>query len=94
MAGFQSFAERYIIERAGTFRAGKEQEDAWLALQDAKKIFGMVTEADRSMQPTIMAEQAGGVAMPAPSTPPVSPRSAYTAIKRVLPKNLNPTKGW
>ena len=44
---FQSFAERYVIERASHYRGGNEQQDAWQALQDAKKIYDMIGEATR-----------------------------------------------
>lgn len=39
---FASFAERYIIERASTFRPGNEKQDAWLALQDAQRVYDMI----------------------------------------------------
>lgn len=36
---FRSFAERYVIERAPTFRTGHEQQDAWAAMLDARSIY-------------------------------------------------------
>jgi hypothetical protein len=51
---FVSFAERYIIARAGTFRRGYEQEDAWLALQDAQKVYDMVAAADDARAYTLL----------------------------------------
>lgn len=56
---FTSFAERYIIMRAQHFSMGKEKEQAWLALQDAKGIYGMVQEDERRRQETEAATQAG-----------------------------------
>ena len=48
---FQSFAERYIIERAGQFKLGNEKQDAWNAILDAKSIYGMIEGVDRAQQP-------------------------------------------
>lgn len=42
---FRSFAERYVIERAGSFRPGSELEDAWRTIQDAKRVYGMIAQA-------------------------------------------------
>jgi hypothetical protein len=39
---YRSFAERYVVERAGTFRVGYEQEDAWKAQQDALSIYNSI----------------------------------------------------
>lgn len=36
---FRSFAERYVIARAATFRAGQEDEDGWAAALVAKSLF-------------------------------------------------------
>lgn len=41
---FRSFAERYIIARAASFRTGHELEDGWHAVQDAKKLYGMARD--------------------------------------------------
>jgi hypothetical protein len=46
---FRSFAERYVIERAGTFERGYEQRDAWNAIMDAKTIFGMIGNVDSTV---------------------------------------------
>lgn len=64
---FRSFTERYIIERATHFEIGREQEQAWLALQDAKKIYGMIAEA---ANPVPEQFAAGGVAQAPPSSGP------------------------
>ena len=42
---FRSFLERYVIARASHFEVGREQEQAWLAIQDGKKVYGMVADA-------------------------------------------------
>lgn len=58
---FRSFAERYVIERAGTFTTGNELEGAWQALQDAKKIYNMIGEArDPDANYPDATQQAGG----------------------------------
>ena len=36
---FRSFVERYVVERAGSFRPGYEKEDGWLAVEDARVLF-------------------------------------------------------
>jgi len=36
---FRSFAERYVIERASTFKGDTEMEDAWNAVERAKTIY-------------------------------------------------------
>jgi hypothetical protein len=36
---FRSFAERYVIERASTFKGDTEMEDAWSAVERAKSIY-------------------------------------------------------
>lgn len=45
---FRSFAERYVIERASTFRSGEhELEDAWSCVERAKKAYGMIADQAR-----------------------------------------------
>jgi hypothetical protein len=44
-ARFRSFAERYVIERAQGFPVGHELEHAWAAIEDAKKMYGMIEQA-------------------------------------------------
>ena len=39
---FRSFAERYVIERAASFRAGFEKEDGWEAIQTARSLYKMI----------------------------------------------------
>jgi hypothetical protein len=63
---FRSYAERYIIERAHTFRAGHEKEDAWAALLDAKstyaQIAGVASATYREQADTQAAPAGAGVA--------------------------------
>lgn len=54
---FRSFAERYVIARAATFRAGQEDEDGWAAALQAKSLYRKmeamgrgVTKEDIAMQ--------------------------------------------
>ena len=42
---FRSFAERYVIERASSFRVGHEKEDAWSAIKDADRIYKMIARS-------------------------------------------------
>ena len=45
---FQSFAERYVIARAPTFKTGNEREEAWRAVLDARGMYRQITEMQRS----------------------------------------------
>lgn len=63
---FRSFAERYIVERAGTFAQGeKELEDAWKCILSATSIYKMIDGAAnkfRTQDPYAgMASQAQGM---------------------------------
>ena len=46
---FRSFAERYVVERAGSFRTGFEQEDAFAAVLDAKGIYNNIAAQAKYM---------------------------------------------
>ena len=39
---FRSFAERYVIERASSFKEDTEQNDAWKAILQAKTVYKMI----------------------------------------------------
>jgi hypothetical protein len=39
---FRSFAERYMIERASTFRADHIDEDTWRCVMDAKRAYKQI----------------------------------------------------
>jgi hypothetical protein len=54
---FRSFAERYIIARAETFTKGKELEEGWQAIQDAKKLYQMTNDASRDAEDTEKAKE-------------------------------------
>jgi hypothetical protein len=77
---FRSFAERYVIERAGTFKADTEMQDAWNAVERAKSIYKHIenvanVEADRV---------SGGEATQAPQSGPGLPGSlAVSARPRI-----------
>lgn len=55
---FRSFAERYLIERAGQFTRGKELEEGWQVIQDAKKLYQMIATASRNAEDTERQETA------------------------------------
>jgi hypothetical protein len=44
---FRSFAERYVVERASTFRVGHEREDAHTAVLDARSIYKNIEQVAR-----------------------------------------------
>lgn len=50
---FRSFAERYVIERASTFRVGgnEELEDAWNAVARAKTLYNHIREKSLRVAP-------------------------------------------
>ena len=50
---FRSFAERYVCERASSFKTGQEKEDAWQATLDARTIFEQIGEIDRVREQAI-----------------------------------------
>jgi hypothetical protein len=53
---FRSFAERYVVERAGSFRTGFEQEDAFAAVLDAKGIYNNIAAQAKYMDQPEQAE--------------------------------------
>src|ERR1700688_1985366 len=58
---FRSFAERYLIARAETFEPGKELEQGWQTIMDAKKLYQMMARAsvDEAPDEARNATQAG-----------------------------------
>lgn len=42
---FRSFAERYVITRAATFRVGHEVDDGWAAVLDARQLYKAIRTA-------------------------------------------------
>ena len=54
VARFRSFAERYVIERASTFKLGDEKQDAWIVIDDARKIYEQIGKvAEREYGPRL-----------------------------------------
>lgn len=47
---FRSFAERYVIERAGHWKSGEEDTGAWAAIQDAKRVYHQIALAGDDVQ--------------------------------------------
>ena len=54
---FRSFAERYIIARAPEFTKGKELEEGWQAIQDAKKLYQMTAAVQDAEQSKVTQQQ-------------------------------------
>ena len=50
---FRSFAERYVIERAASFRKGFEKEDGWEAIQTARSLYKMIEGVGHNMDVTL-----------------------------------------
>ena len=50
---FRSFAERYVIERAGHWKPGEEDTGAWAAIQDAKRVYQQIALAGEHVQEEI-----------------------------------------
>ena len=49
----RSFVERYVIERAATFRAGHESEDAWQAILDGNRMYRQIAHvSNKPANPT------------------------------------------
>jgi hypothetical protein len=89
---FRSFAERYIVERAGQFEKGKEREEAWQATLDAKTIYQNIARAARDAEPEgpSFAQQVGQQAQcNRVDTPPTRPSLLQRAMSQASPwRNL------
>jgi hypothetical protein len=46
---FRSFAERFMIERASTFRADHIDEDTWKCILDAKRAYKQIEAMGRTV---------------------------------------------
>lgn len=46
---FRSFCERYVIERASSFRQGHEEEDQWTAMLNAKSAYRKIQAMGRGI---------------------------------------------
>lgn len=90
---FRSFAERYVIARAPSFRYGHEEEDQWTCLLNAKSAYrkieamgrGVTNEDEKLAQemgpgqgPTQGQNNAAGASVPMPAQP-----SMHQALQRV-----------
>lgn len=42
----RSFVERYLIERAGSFKPGEEMQQGWNAIKDAERLYKMVMRVE------------------------------------------------
>ena len=51
---FRSFAERYVIERAASFRKGFEKEDGWEAIQTARSLYKMIEGVGHNMDAAVV----------------------------------------
>lgn len=78
---FRSFAERYVIERASTFRVGgvDEMEDAWNAVARAKTIYNHIREKALRVSPDA-----------ADDADPLGSNAAYAAAKAKITATVNP----
>lgn len=98
---FRSFAERYVVARAPSFRAAHEKEDAWLAVEDAKRIYLQIGETgDRAFADNPTAGQATQAPpptrprrMPGLNTGPMGPPGAVPANPPIQPAPA-PSKWW
>ena len=48
---FRSYAERYVLARAPTFREGHEDEDSWHATLQAKSAYQRIAETAKGFRP-------------------------------------------
>ena len=51
---FRSFAERYVIERAASFRKGFEKEDGWETIQTARSLYKMIEGVGHNMDAAVV----------------------------------------
>lgn len=93
---FRSFAERYIVERAATFRDGEhELEDAWKCILAAKSIYNMTDQAANAFRKETMQGGAmSGASQQAPQGPLIGtgiqnpPRNIYGVPMNIPPSAL------
>lgn len=86
---FRSFAERYLVARAASFRVGNELQDAWNTVQDASKVYDMIEreglvkreaelyDKEKVMQALQAAQQAPPTAVP--NAVPINAKHLYGA---------------
>lgn len=85
---FRSFAERYVVGRAASFRTGHEREDAWAATLDAKTIYGNIARAAVDAEPDAPTQQAGGTI--GVSAPTLRPRTHNPYVNAPNKPTLTP----
>lgn len=86
---FRSFAERYVIERASTFKVETEIEDAWSAVERAKTIYKHIDKVAEVEQAQEYALNAGNATNPRPQgatgcVGPLTPSRAPGIARRVI----------
>jgi hypothetical protein len=54
----RSFIERYMVERAKHFQPGQELEHGWQAIEQAKKLYGMIEGSAKVAFPDPLPETA------------------------------------
>lgn len=81
---FRSFAERYVVERAASFRAGHEQEDAWACVQEAVNVYTTIHEVAERRFPFPQAERPTQ-ALPSSAPNKPLPPTPVSTLNRPLP---------
>jgi hypothetical protein len=87
---FRSFAERYIVARAGKFRVGFEREDAWQATLDAKSIYGNVARMAHDAEPPLATVGASVVMQVGGQTSANNQQKVYSSSKGQAPGQALP----
>lgn len=97
----RSFMERYVIERAGSFRADHEDEDMWHAVLSARRAYRLIAHASQDAEVKLPAGNDANEAFAAQqSGVSLSPRAvaalnaAPTAVKAQLLQNEAVTPGF
>lgn len=92
---FRSFAERYVIERAGHWKPGEEDTGAWAAIQDAKRVYHLIMLASDDVQERIAEAvthaakitnglQGGNATQQAPMIGPYAGSPAYASMLKAF----------
>jgi hypothetical protein len=101
---FRSFAERYVIERASTFKNDTEMQDAWSAVERAKSIYKHIenvanVENDKDMREEHATRSQGMQATQGPPgatgmTGPSQTIARHPIGTRVLAPPANNSQSW
>lgn len=78
----RSFMERYVIERAGSFRADHEDEDMWHAVLAARRAYKLIAQASTHVE-TLPAGNDATAASRSPPLPLALSPAAVAAIKNL-----------